>query len=173
MRTIKDRLKEILVLLFYIFLILLVKDLINKQFGKCVKDVVFIFITIELVGLLAGSKLKSAPKSKPVDEMTGEEYELYCAQLLLNNKKVNTVQTTPITADYGADLIATDKNGNTWVFQCKRYKGNVGVKAVQEVCAARKHYNANKAAVITNSKFTKNAKRLAMENDIQLFEMVN
>ena len=53
------------------------------------------------------------------------------------------------------------------------YKRQVGNSAVQEVVAAKAHYHANKAVVITNSKLTDKAKELALENDIFLYEMIN
>ena len=44
---------------------------------------------------------------------------------------------------------------------------------MQEVVAAKAHYHANKAGVMTNSKLTDKAKELALENDIFLYEMIN
>ena len=58
-------------------------------------------------------------------------------------------RTTKTTGDQGADIIAT--NGDeTLVVQCKRYGRPVGNKAVQEVAAARDHYRADYAAMVTN-----------------------
>ena len=45
-----------------------------------------------------------------VDEMTGEEFELFCATVLLYNG-FKEVSTTPITNDYGADLVDAEKIG--------------------------------------------------------------
>lgn len=116
--------------------------------------------------------LKRQSRQKGVDVMSGQEFEIFCAEHLLK-QGFKSVQTTSISGDYGADLVAYDKRGNKWVFQCKRYSNTVGVKAIQEVNTAKNHYGATKAAVMTNSKFTRNAKRLAMENDIELFEMLS
>ena len=104
--------------------------------------------------------------------MTGLEFEQYCADYL-RKKGFKKVTVTPASGDYGADLIAYDKKGDCWVFQCKHFQNKVGNSAVQEVVAAKAHYHANKAGVMTNSKLTDKAKELALENDIFLYEMIN
>jgi len=43
---------------------------------------------------------------------------------------------------------------------------------VQEVVAAKAHYRANRAGVITNAQLTKDAKTLAQENMVSVFENV-
>lgn len=104
--------------------------------------------------------------------MTGLEFEQYCADYL-RKKRFKKVTVTSASGDYGADLIAYDKKGDCWVFQCKHFQNKVGNSAVQEVVAAKAHYHANKAGVMTNSKLTDKAKELALENDIFLYEMIN
>ena len=103
--------------------------------------------------------------------MSGHEFEHYCAKYLRNNG-FNNVRVTRASGDYGADIIATDKHGETWVFQCKRYMGKVGNTAVQEVVAAKAHYNACNAGVMTNSQLTEQARELAFENAVMLFELM-
>lgn len=71
--------------------------------------------------------------------------------------------------DFGADVIARGLLGKI-VVQCKCYSGKVGVKAVQEVCAAKLYYGASRAAVATNSEFTKAAKELAHRCGVRLWE---
>ena len=113
-----------------------------------------------------------AGKSQPVPTSTSQKgirYEEYCAKYLLKHG-FRRIKTTPISGDYGADLVAIDKNGRTWVFQCKKYTGKVSVDAVQEIVAAKAHYNASCGAVLTNSQLTENAKRLAWENAIEIIE---
>ena len=104
--------------------------------------------------------------------MTGLEFEGYCGKYLLTHG-FHDVHTTPPSGDYGADLVAKDTNGVTWVFQCKRYKSKVGNGCVQEVVAAKKHYGASKAAVMTNSQLTQKARELAIENEVILFECMD
>jgi len=49
-------------------------------------------------------------------------------------------------------------------------KKNVGIKAVQEMFSARNHYKADECWVITNSFFTKQAKKLADSNNVKLID---
>lgn len=100
-----------------------------------------------------------------VDNMDGRKFEHYLGTLF--QTQGFRVQVTPESGDYGADLVI-EKDGTRIVVQAKRYKNNVGVKAVQEVKAAIAHYKAHTAWVVTNSGFTEAAEKLAKSNDIRL-----
>lgn len=102
-----------------------------------------------------------------VDEMSGKEFEKLLA--LLFKKTGYQVSFTPESQDYGADLILY-KDGSKTIIQAKRYKNPVGVKAIQEVASAVKHYKANKGIVITNNRFTENAYNLARSNEVELWD---
>lgn len=102
-----------------------------------------------------------------VDHMTGEEFEYFlCTYFKELGYKA---KTTPMVNDYGADVIAS-KDGEKIVIQAKRYKENVGIKAVQEVIGAREYYKADKAMVITSAYFTPNAKNLAQSGKVELWD---
>ncbi len=59
--------------------------------------------------------------------------------------------------DEGADLVA-DYGAQRWVFQCKwRQRAAVGDSAIFEVQNAMRKYQASRAAVVTNSTFTRSA----------------
>lgn len=98
-----------------------------------------------------------------VNDIDGEEFET----ILFNRFKSMgfTVYYTPVSGDFGADLIVETDN-NTVVIQVKRYNfkqgRSVGVKAVQEVLGAIVYYRANRGLVITNAVFTGAAKELAI-----------
>ena len=109
-----------------------------------------------------------------VDAMSGEEFEEF---LKAHFEKMGyEVQLTPGTNDYGIDLICKSRNNsnkdqeNGFVVQAKRYKGKVGVAAVQQVIAGTKYYNCKYGMVITNSFFTKNAWELAKKSGITLWD---
>lgn len=68
------------------------------------------------------------------------------------------------------DIIGIDRKWNKWVIQCKHYNGKIGNSTVQEVVATKTHYHAKKAAVMTNSELTKNARDLAKENAVVVYE---
>lgn len=104
-----------------------------------------------------------------IDAMNGIVFEKYCAQLLKFSGYKNVIVTPP-SSDFGADIVATNGNGEKWVFQCKRYSSKLGNKPIQEIVAAKSHYGAIRAGVITNSSFTEKARLLAYENKVVLLE---
>ena len=109
-----------------------------------------------------------ALSEKAIENMDGYEFEEYCAKILKRNG-FRKVAVTQASNDYGADITAR-KRGEKWVVQCKRYQTPIGNSSVQEVVAAMSHYDAQRAAVITNSTFTRNSVELAMENDVLLID---
>lgn len=102
---------------------------------------------------------------KQIDKMTGEQFELFLANLF--TKAGYTVRSTPTTGDYGADLLLFSGTSLT-VVQAKRSSSNVGVSAVQEVVASKPIYSADHAIVVSNAEFTSQAKTLAQANGVQL-----
>lgn len=102
-----------------------------------------------------------------VDKMSGRKFEEYLKALL--KAKGYYVQLTPASGDYGADLILSAK-GKKIIVQAKRYKKNVGVKAVQEIASAKSHYKADECWVVTNSFFTEQARKLANSNQVRLID---
>lgn len=102
--------------------------------------------------------------------MNGHGYEHAVARFLKHNG-FNNVEVTRASGDYGADIIAT-KRGRKYAIQCKYYSNPVGLKAVQEVVASKKHYKCSRAMVVTNNTYTKAAKVLAEENGVVLMSKV-
>lgn len=79
------------------------------------------------------------------------------------------VELTPKSRDFGVDIIAR-KGGRKIAIQVKNTKKPVGVKAVQEVVAGKRHYKCNEAWVVSKSGFTKNAVELARDNKVELVD---
>ena len=110
-----------------------------------------------------------------IDCMSGIEFEEF---LKAHFEKLGyKVSTTPKTGDYGVDLICKKKrtcNNNTlmaqMVVQAKRYKGNIGISAVQQIIGGMNYYGCSKGMVITNSYFTKNAWELAKKSNVILYD---
>lgn len=102
-----------------------------------------------------------------IDDMTGIEFEEFLVRLFKRQGYRATM--TKSSGDFGADLVVKG-NGETIVVQAKRYKSSVGVKAVQEIIAAIRMYDADAAWVVTNSYFTKQAQTLAAHNDVRLID---
>ena len=93
------------------------------------------------------------------------EYERLCADLF--NKAGWKAKATQASSDQGVDVEA-ERKGVKLVAQCKRFSKQVGNKAVQEVVAGLKYYEADLGVVIAPNGFTKSAIKLAKANDIKL-----
>lgn len=111
-------------------------------------------------------------RSKPAAEiknMSGTEFEKYVADVL-RYKGFFNIRMTPVTGDYGVDITA-EKDGVKYAFQCKRYSSPVGVKAVQEVYSGQHLYGADRAVVVCSSSYTPNAKTLAGDLGVTLWDL--
>lgn len=133
-----------------------------------------IFISLTLLLLLSAYVISSIKNQKllksgitRVDQMTGIEFENYLSVLF--RKLGFETAITKSSGDYGADLIL-NKDGKKIVVQAKRYKKNVGIKAVQEISSAKLHYGGHEAWVVTNSGYTTAARELARTNHVKLFQ---
>jgi restriction system protein len=102
-----------------------------------------------------------------VDLMTGREFELYL-EVLFQKLGYGTEQL-PTTNDFGADLILLNGDKRIAV-QAKRYKGNVGNRAVQMILGAKKYYGCNEAWIVTNSFYTKAAIQMSAKTDVLLVD---
>lgn len=95
----------------------------------------------------------------------GFEFESWVAN---NLKKFGwNAEVTQGSGDQGLDVIAK-KNDCRVGIQCKLYSSNVGNKAVQEINAAKAHFNLDKVAVLTSAGYTKSARELAQTCDVEL-----
>ncbi len=112
--------------------------------------------------------MRKKPDNAISEEMTGTEFEDYCAELL-SQSGYTIEEMTDASGDFGADIIISQGSERTAV-QCKRYSRPVGVRAVQEVIASKEHYHCTGAAVMTNSVFTRQAQTLAAESGVSLWD---
>lgn len=153
----------IIILLFYLY---------TRTGNLSLIGTVYVFILLILFGIgfyLFRKRKKMLVESgiKQIDTMDGKIFEHLLLEHFrrLGYKGKLTVEM----ADYGADLLL-QKNSIKYVVQAKRWKSNVGIKAVQEVIGAIRYYGADKGMVITNSSFTKNARNLARTNKVELWD---
>lgn len=93
----------------------------------------------------------------------GVAFEQLCKTLL--EKAGFEVHCTPVTGDFGADLIAHN-HGLSYAIQCKDTIRPVGIKAIQEAIGSQRHYQTDYAVVCCSSEFTDAAINLATTNKV-------
>jgi restriction system protein len=130
-----------------------------------------IVIVILIILAIMKAKMESEKLRKSgiqdIDKMDGIQFEYYLKELFKSQGYI--VEVTKSTGDFGADLILKNHEKKI-VVQAKRYSKNVGIKAVQEISAAMKYYNAHEGWVVSNSFFTKAATELASTVKVRLID---
>lgn len=110
----------------------------------------------------------SGPAFDDIDNMSGSEFEEWCAELLRNNGFEN-VEISARSGDQGVDILA-ERNDITYAIQCKCYSHDLGNTPVQEVLTGKTVYHRHIAAVMTNRHFTKGAKEAASATGVLLWD---
>lgn len=103
------------------------------------------------------------------DEMSGREFEFFCADILRKNG-FEEVRVTPGSGDQGVDILAT-KASIKYAIQCKKYASPLSNTPIQEVHAGKAFYNCHVGVVMTNSTFTPKAKELAEATGVLTWDM--
>ena len=102
--------------------------------------------------------------------MDGHQFEYFAAEWL-RCQGWKKVEVTQGSGDFGADVIGYALDGKRYAVQCKKHDRPVGVKAIQEVTAARIHYYCEGAAVVSISGYTPAARKLASECNVLLMNI--
>lgn len=102
-----------------------------------------------------------------IDTMDGTQFERFLTVLFLHLGY--RVQHVGMSHDFGADLVITSRRQRV-VVQAKRYAGNVGIGAVQEVLGALQYYRGTRAMVVASSGFTESARELAARSRVELWD---
>ena len=71
--------------------------------------------------------------------------------------------------DYGVDMIA-NKGEERIAVQCKRSKNPIARKAISDAVAGMKYYKCTRAMVVTNSRFTEDAREFARGTECELVD---
>lgn len=119
----------------------------------------------DIVDLEAELAANDLPQIQDVGSLSPIEFEYWCSREL--ERAGWSVETTKASGDQGADVLAK-KGAIVAVIQCKLYSNPVGNKAVQEAFAARTHYKATVAGVVTNAAYTRSAQELAQSTGVLL-----
>lgn len=126
-------------------------------------------LCIRVLSKIKSSKFKAYDMAY-IDRMDDFKFEDYIRDLYKALGYTDSY-TTPKSGDYGADVIAENSHEKLAI-QVKHYapKNKTGVKAIQEIIAAKSFYNASKCVVLTTSYFTANAKNMAQRCNVTLID---
>jgi hypothetical protein len=98
-------------------------------------------------------------------QLSGDEFEQYVAEIFRHLGFI--VEVTGKTGDLGMDVLAC-KGQLRLAIQAKRYTGPVGNDAVSAVFTAKTHYRCDHCLVVSTSRFTRSAKKLAQSTGCRL-----
>lgn len=160
-------LRKLLLLLTVVSIFFYYSNPTTKQFYFIIFYLIA-YLILRIYPILSKIKRFSKAQIGTIDQMKGEEFEEY-TKFLLEKVGYENVKVTKAIGDQGIDVIAT-KNKQKIGIQCKRYKSNVGNKAIQEAYAGIGYYSLDKAIVLTNSNFTKSAIDLANKLNVELWD---
>ena len=140
--------------------------------GLWTYDRPFILIIIGIFALRVVLSIRRARRLSragfdKIDTMSGVDFERFLASMF--RRLGYSCEMTAAMGDYGGDLVLR-KGGVKTIVQAKRWKRSVGVKAIQEVVAAKGYYGASSAIVVTNSTFTRQAEELARANGVETWD---
>ncbi len=80
------------------------------------------------------------------------------------------VELVGATGDHGIDLVVNTRKGETWLVQCKKYRGRVGEPIIRDFYGAMRAANADAGAVITTGTITAAARLWAEGKPIFLYD---
>lgn len=108
---------------------------------------------------------------KSIEDMQGlsaSEFEHLVADTYRDQG--NQVEVIGASGDHGIDLVITSRKGETWIVQCKKYRGKVGEPIVRDFYGTLRASNASAGAIITTGYFTDQARLWAEGKPIHLYD---
>lgn len=80
------------------------------------------------------------------------------------------VEVVGATGDHGIDLVIQTRKGETWLVQCKKYRGKVGEPVIRDFYGALRAANADAGAVVTTGTITAAARLWAEGKPLFLYD---
>jgi HJR/Mrr/RecB family endonuclease len=82
----------------------------------------------------------------------------------------HSVEIVGATGDHGIDLVVHTNKGETWLVQCKKYRGKVGEPVVRDFYGVLRASNADAGAIVTTGLITPQARLWAEGKPIFLYD---
>lgn len=130
--------------------------------------IAIIGVILFVLYLVVDRKRQKTLLDTPVSNLTPIQYEQYIASYVQKHGFKN-VRATRASGDFGADVLCEDADGHRICIQCKHYNKPVGVKAIQEVIAAKEYYKCDRAWVCASNTYTPAACEMAAKTGVELY----
>lgn len=111
----------------------------------------------------------SSEKTNGWTKLNGIEFDNQVAKLLAA-KGFNQVRLVLNSIDQGTDILA-EKSDIPYYFRCQDSLELVGTQVIRDIITGNKDHEALKLVVVTNNFFTAEAKELAMEVNVMLWNL--
>lgn len=102
------------------------------------------------------------------NSLSGHAFEHELARLL--RRAGHNASVTKGSGDDGIDIVS-EMDGESVVFQCKRYNGSVGPALVREFYGSLIHHGADRGVIATTGSFTQGAIDFAEDKPIELWTL--
>jgi HJR/Mrr/RecB family endonuclease len=136
----------------------------------------YLFVSVGLllfpfmIALLLEEKRKrfNASTLEELRSLSPSEFEELVAETY--RAQGHQVQLVGGTGDHGIDLIVNSQRRETWLVQCKRYRGKIGEPIVRDFYGALKASDADGGAIITTGTISDAARLWAEGKPIKLYD---
>ena len=110
-------------------------------------------------------------KADTIEQMralTPEDFETLVAETY--RAQGHKVEMVGSTGDHGIDLVVHTRRGETWLVQCKKYRGKVGEPIIRDFYGALRAAEADAGAVVTTGSITEQARLWAEGKPLHLYD---
>ncbi len=134
----------------------------------------FLVVGLFLLPLALAIVLEEARKRRVIKSiadmqiLSPSEFEKLVAKTY--REQGHTVEEVGATGDHGIDLIVHTNKGETWLVQCKKYRGKVGEPVVRDFYGVLRASNADAGAIVTTGLITPQARLWAEGKPIFLYD---
>lgn len=134
----------------------------------------FLVVGLFLLPLAFAIVLEEARKRRVIKSiadmqiLSPSEFEKLVARTY--REQGHSVEMVGATGDHGIDLIVHTNKGETWLVQCKKYRGKVGEPVVRDFYGVLRASNADAGAIVTTGLITPQARLWAEGKPIFLYD---
>jgi len=127
--------------------------------------ILLVLLLLVIIGVVIWLKQRGSANQAAgaeLDQMNEAVFERYLALLFTRmGYQVRRVNY----ADNVSTLVATG-HGMSYVIQARRNRRKVGIRAIEDAIATRKHLKCERAIVVTNNYFSSQARQMAKANQV-------